>query len=686
MLGIQLEKYRIRVGASFALSFQRTLRVPDDGRSYPLPPDLGPVELSPVRSYRDRVPAHWADEDILMPLYQREAVWLALHGKPDKPHAVQVGIGYVNAVSGTSWEEPLCRNPQNYLVSPPQPWLDGINVGEARIRQFVAMPLGLDYTIEKQLTGTEVAGGIQVRVYALKPDRLPQQLPPDALRGMESLELIAEDAQMGLAAGGAIEQRIYPDPFEPEDWDMDNFGAVSIHIINSHQYRGITGKPPPPPQIDARTYTENGLPWFRLYDEEYGDIAAPPSLAQIQSVRVIDAERQTPPDKAEVQLSIERQQIRSITPKPTYTKREENVMSQLQKQTIDPRKIVSELPNLETISDSLNSALRREVRQRSIIIRDEIDAVEESLELPDETQRVLEAGARAAEKIRSDGPDAPLSEDEQLGLEAVINAVGRPAILIKDNNFVTPPDPWQILETDRSTIQRRIPSIGRIERVSQGVAREVATGFLVGEDVVMTNHHVVNAIADPTPPGSGLPPFQLRSSRHPQINFIAESGATRTLTFPIEEVIAVHPTLDLGLLRIGRQSLSTPGATLPPPLRLASKPPDITDPKNVYVIGYPATDNEGVTPGEVMRRIFADIFEVKRLQPGNLTNTFDSVNQFAHDCSTLGGNSGSGVIDLDTGLVIGLHFSGSYLRSNFAVALWKLTQDPILTDAQVQFD
>ena len=38
-----------------------------------------------------------------------------------------------------------------------------------------------------------------------------------------------------------------------------------------------------------------------------------------------------------------------------------------------------------------------------------------------------------------------------------------------------------------------------------------------------------------------------------------------------------------------------------------------------------------------------------------------------HDASTLGGNSGSAVIDLETGEAVGLHFAGSYLQANYAV-------------------
>ena len=37
--------------AQFSLSFQRTLRIPDDGRDYPLPPGLGRFALRHIEDY-----------------------------------------------------------------------------------------------------------------------------------------------------------------------------------------------------------------------------------------------------------------------------------------------------------------------------------------------------------------------------------------------------------------------------------------------------------------------------------------------------------------------------------------------------------------------------------------------------------------------------------------------------------
>jgi hypothetical protein len=65
----------------------------------------------------------------------------------------KVATGKINAVTGEGWTAGLNRNPQDYLIVPEQPWLDGYCVEKGVVRQFVAMPLGRGYTTEEQLTG-----------------------------------------------------------------------------------------------------------------------------------------------------------------------------------------------------------------------------------------------------------------------------------------------------------------------------------------------------------------------------------------------------------------------------------------------------------------------------------------------------------------------------------------------------
>ena len=56
-----------------------------------------------------------------------------------------------------------------------------------------------------------------------------------------------------------------------------------------------------------------------------------------------------------------------------------------------------------------------------------------------------------------------------------------------------------------------------------------------------------------------------------------------------------------------------------------------------------------------------------------------------HDCSTLGGNSGSAVIDLDTGEVLALHFGGLYHEKNYCVPAFELSRDDRVIATGIQF-
>jgi hypothetical protein len=64
------------------------------------------------------------------------------------------------------------------------------------------------------------------------------------------------------------------------------------------------------------------------------------------------------------------------------------------------------------------------------------------------------------------------------------------------------------------------------------------------------------------------------------------------------------------------------------------------------------------------------VYDKKRLAPGEILKVTDS--EIEHDCSTLGGNSGSAVVSLATGEALGLHFAGLYMEANYAVPAPKL--------------
>ncbi len=304
MLKVTAEHDHLFFGGGFSLTFQRTLRIPDDGKAYPLPPGLGAFPIRRVADYAERVPQSWREHGgVFIPMYQREALWINFHARHWKPNAVKVAVGKVNAVSGEVWHQELRADEKDYLVCTPQLWLDGINAGEDTIRQFIAMPLGMGYTVEAQVTGKEEFGGIQIIVYEPKAGKFPDTPPPMMMRTERSapspaaLPMAAmsfdalEGGEMGLAAGGTMKQKIYPDPHGIETWDAENFGRVYVHIVNSMMYREITGEEPPPTPVTAKTYAQHGFPWFDLYDDHLNDIEAPDRLKNVKSVKEMDNEK-----------------------------------------------------------------------------------------------------------------------------------------------------------------------------------------------------------------------------------------------------------------------------------------------------------------------------------------------------------------------------------------------------------
>jgi len=295
MLDVAFSEHAIRIGARFAVSFQSTLRIPDDGRTYLLPPGLGVFPIFKVDDYAERVPPLLrAQGGAFIAMYKREALWLGFDAAPWKPSVVRVAVGRINAVSGEEHRAGLRADPQTYIVCPDQPWLDGIKTGPGSVRQFVAMPLGQGYTVEAALRGTEEFGGIQITVFEPKPGRFPEQPPIEAATGPQRFGGIkparAATQTMGLGAGGVMKQKIYPDAYGIETWDLENYGRVAVHIVNSEQFFDITGIEAPPPPIDARTYTAHGLPWFDLYDEAREDLPRSERLVGVKTIAERDAE------------------------------------------------------------------------------------------------------------------------------------------------------------------------------------------------------------------------------------------------------------------------------------------------------------------------------------------------------------------------------------------------------------
>ncbi|MEJ2119529.1 MAG: hypothetical protein P8Z76_02265 [Alphaproteobacteria bacterium] len=273
--------------AEARIEFQRTLRIPDDDRDYPLPPGLGPFPLRHLDDFANRLPPAWSKRGgVIMPMHQSEALWLNFSGV--YPCALRIATGKIDAVTGETWKRGLSADPQNYIVVPTQPWLDGYAVDKGTIRQFVAMPLGEGYTAEEQLTGAAEHGGLQIEVFPMKPDiyaRIERDAGPDymAAAPFESVQLASLD--MGLAPGGRMIQEIYDDPYGLDAWEAEVSSRCFVSIANSLTWAAITEVAPPTKPPSAADYTAAGLPWFDYYGGDRRALKGAEKLAKLKSVK-----------------------------------------------------------------------------------------------------------------------------------------------------------------------------------------------------------------------------------------------------------------------------------------------------------------------------------------------------------------------------------------------------------------
>ena len=275
----------VHADAVCRIGFQRTLRIPDDNRDHSLPPGLGRFPLRHVDDHLDRVPAAWERHGgVFLPMYQAEAMWLDFNAA--YPMAVKVAAGKIDALTGEDWTNDLVARPQNYLTVPEQPWLDGFCVAKGLIRQFVAMPLGQGHTAEEQLTGEAQHGGLQIVVWPMLAARYEQWCPPVARMPVLYEEAPASRREMGLAPGGLMRQEIFEDEHGFDAWDRAARSRCFVHILNSVQYRHVTGGAPPAEPPTAADYTAAGLPWFDYYDGDRTALAGAKKLADLDSVAV----------------------------------------------------------------------------------------------------------------------------------------------------------------------------------------------------------------------------------------------------------------------------------------------------------------------------------------------------------------------------------------------------------------
>lgn len=247
--------------------------------------------------------------------------------------------------------------------------------------------------------------------------------------------------------------------------------------------------------------------------------------------------------------------------------------------------------------------------------------------------------------------------------EAIVLSHGRPVLFVSGGvvEKASSAKLEKLIAPHRNRLVVPIASVGRLELMDHDSMEWVGTGWRVDDDIVITNRHVANVFAQRQ--GNR---FVFRTNKsgkfvRARIDFREEYRVPDSSEFLIAQVLWVAPDVDsapdMAVLRVARD------AGLPKPLVLAKK--DVQPNENVAVVGYPARDSRN--DSDLMSRIFGDVYDVKRFAPGQVVSLPKDAWHLTHDCTTLGGNSGSALLRVETGEVAGLHFGGQFRKTNFAV-------------------
>ena len=257
------------------------------------------------------------------------------------------------------------------------------------------------------------------------------------------------------------------------------------------------------------------------------------------------------------------------------------------------------------------------------------------------------------------------------GLEAIIERFTRPVYLVQDKTFVVPPDDFPDsdviaaqLEGARGRLERTIPSAGRIDLRNHRLDW-VGTGWMVGPDIVVTNRHVASEFAREGNGGFAFRQNSNGSTIAATVDWFREFQRGTESRFRVREVLWIEPegSVDVAILQIATEGEA--GEETPDPVELMTSAEVDSAGQGAWVavIGYPAFDSRNNAADQ--QRIFDGVFNFKRLAPGKVT--LFSGPELHHDATTLGGNSGSVVFELDSGKAIGLHFGGVEGSRNEAV-------------------
>lgn len=217
-------------------------------------------------------------------------------------------------------------------------------------------------------------------------------------------------------------------------------------------------------------------------------------------------------------------------------------------------------------------------------------------------------------------------------------------------------------------------AVARVEQISYSyrmvegkpakipIFEPIGTAFLVSPTRLVTAYHVVQNRYDEIT-GMPIPGRELR------LNFGAEykcQGTDNALITPVKAIPLnlLDKSHDIAVLEIAEINARRP-------LELAA-PKDLVLEETIFVVGFPGLD-QAVDRDLLLSVMRVDaagnaVFDVKRFEPGGIASVCSQLEDFelGHNATTFGNSSGSPIVRMKDGMVIGVQRAGLTKVCNYA--------------------
>jgi V8-like Glu-specific endopeptidase len=331
------------------------------------------------------------------------------------------------------------------------------------------------------------------------------------------------------------------------------------------------------------------------------------------------------------------------------------------------------LASLASEPDLSNSGIRERLQytkyELNRIVRDFLG---DDPKLHDIAGQILKDSDHSLRILRDEDAEA-LNDDKSkvIGvLETIVRTDGsRPSFMIQNgevNRATSPLGVWgDMLDSSDNLLREAIPCFGRINLpwVKFGF---VGTGFLIHENLILTNRHVLQLVGKRDDKGDWelFDEAAIDFGHEFRARDSVNKRALKKLIFcgsdeiDLQAVKADHKKLDLALIELEPADSSNKPAKV---LAVDSSTDWATDDTVIFTIGYPGQPALGSFTPTLLDQLFQLTYGCKRLAPGLIARSQESSEPWtmAHDATTLGGNSGSGILIAGREhIAAGLHYGG----------------------------